>query len=82
MEPQPSSLLYKGAALFPNRVLQVSAFLFSTTFELHISPASVLWWGGISKLELGGTKLIKVKCPVLLLALWAVPPSPQNQAQM
>lgn len=81
MEPQPASLLYKGAALFPNMVLQVSAFLFSTTFELHTS-ASMLCWGGISKLELGGTKLIKVKCPVLLLALWAVPPSPQNQAQM
>lgn len=71
MEPQPPSLLYRGAALFPNRVLQVSAFLFSTTFELHTS-ASMLWWGGISRLELGGTKVIKVKCPVLLLALWAL----------
>ncbi|XP_041266043.1 protein-lysine methyltransferase METTL21D isoform X2 [Onychostruthus taczanowskii] len=66
-----TALLYKGAALFPNLVLQVPAFLFSAIFELHTS-ASMHWWGGISKLEFRGTKVIKIKCLVLLLAPWAL----------
>lgn len=79
VEPQPGSLQYKGAALFPNLVLQVPAFLFSTASELHTS-ASMRCWGGTSPLLYYQSNKNKMPGVAFGTVGSAVPPSPQNQA--